>query len=75
MCNEWRMIMIKVDEHKLVEVIDEAMELAFRIPVMRKLDCLSYLYKIFYENMLEMNDDDLDKLFRVVECRYDKKGE
>lgn len=67
--------MIKVDEYKLVEVIQEGMEKAFRIPVMRKLDCLSYFYEIIQENTLEMNDDDLSKLFGVVECRYNRKGD
>lgn len=67
--------MIRVDEDKLVEVIHEAMETAFRIPVMNTLDCLSYLYKIIQENTLEMNDNDLDKLFGAVEYRYDRKGD
>ena len=67
--------MIKVDEDKLVEVIHEAMETAFRIPVMNSLDCLSYLYEIIQENTLEMNDKDLGKLFDAVECRYDREGD
>lgn len=67
--------MIKVDEYRLVAVICEAMEKAFRIPVMRNLNCLGYLYEIIQENMLGMNDDDLDKLFGVVETCMDRKDE
>lgn len=67
--------MIEVDEYKLVAVICEAMEKAFKIPVMRNLDCLSYLYEIIQENTLEMNDDDLNKLFGVVETCIDRKDE
>ena len=67
--------MIKVDEDKLVEVIHEGMEKAFRIPVMSTLDWLKYLYKIIQENTLEMNDKDLNKLFGAVESYVDKKEE
>lgn len=67
--------MIEVDETKLVDVIHKAMEKAFRIPVMNTLDCLSYFYEIIQENILEMNDNDLGKLFGVVERRYNRKGD
>ena len=67
--------MIKVDEYRLVAVICEGMEKAFRIPVMRNLNCLGYLYEILQENTLKVDDNDLDKLFGVVETCMDRKDE
>lgn len=65
--------MIKVDENKLVEVIYEAMEKAFRLRIMSTFDWLNYLYEIIQENTLEMNDKDLSKLFGAVESYVDAR--
>ena len=65
--------MIKVDELKLVEVIEETIVIAFRLEKLSGVDIWSIFSSITINNKLNMNSDDLQKFFLAFEGYFEEK--
>ncbi len=74
--------MLKIDETKLIETIKDAIYVdhggnswlsdAFDEEEMLDQDIRVFLYDIIQKNTLDMDDDDIHKLFLAVESYFDK---
>lgn len=77
--------MIEVNENKLIETIKDAICVGyggndwlsdcFDEEEMLDRDIRDYLYEVIQENMLNMDDDDIHKLFLAIESYFDKGKE
>lgn len=65
--------MLKIDEIKLIETIKDAIKEGNQIGCYLSSDVRDYLYEVIQENMLDMDDDDIHKLFLAVEDYFNKE--
>lgn len=65
--------MLKIDENKLIETIKDAIREGNQVGYYGEWDFRNYLLnEIIQENMLNMDDDDIHKLFLAVEDYFNK---
>ncbi|MBO7693219.1 MAG: hypothetical protein J6T10_11375 [Methanobrevibacter sp.] len=77
--------MIKIDEIKLIEIIKDAICVnyggnswlsdSFDEEEMLDRDIRDFLYDAIQDNILDMDDDDIHKLFLAIESYFDKGKE
>ena len=62
--------MIKVDENKLVKITHDAIHDGHEIEAYDSQDVKEYLYQIIQQNTLDMDDCDIDKMFKAVDVLF-----
>lgn len=68
--------MLKIDETKLIETIKDAINCGNQIGFYWDSDIRDYLCdEVIQENMLNMDEDDIHKLFLAIESYFDKGKE